>query len=272
MSLNDTLEPENNQPAFDLLSPAQQGLGLYKINSALPDCEKRGIPYLKAVNHTAKKVVIFKPRCRMWDCPQCSQINKALWTWRASHGASWLEANGARLAFVTLTSHEKLDAAGSIAVLPSAWGKVRDRMRRAAPNSEYFIVPEAHKNGRVHLHMITSATLPRKWWKDAPRACGMGYKNDAREVKSVGGVVGYVSKYLTKTLQFSNFGKGFRRVRTSQGWPALPKPEDYPEWTISRIPPETPLSALVTRFETLGYDMTRVDHKTAWELITLIEE
>lgn len=262
-----TDSPAPSQFIEALLSLPPQGLDVVIEQVAAKDCPNTRLPWLKAINHQSRKAVFFPPRCKLWSCPTCGEMNRELWTWRAAHGAKVLYDQGHHLEFVTLTSHEKLDAAGSIKVLPHAWHKVHHRLRRAAPAAQYFLVPEGHKNGRVHLHMITTAHLPKRWWKDAPRACGMGYQSDLQDVRSAGSVAAYIGKYLTKTLQFSNFGRGFRRVRKSQDWPELPELQQPPEWIIYRLPDYASLQGETKRLRQQGYTVATAGSSSAWGFI-----
>lgn len=260
-----TTIPENRS-VEKFLHPSPKGLDVLIEQVAAFECKNAQTPLLKAVNHYAKKAVFFHPRCKLWDCEICGQINKELWTWRAWHGTKFFLQAGWHVDFVTLTSHEKLGAAGSIAVFPSAWDKLRKRVSRKYPGFQYFAVPETHKDGRLHVHMIVTANLPKRWWKNAGRACGMGYQTDLQEVENAG-VTGYVSKYLAKTLQISNLPKGFRRVRTSQGFPKLPMLVLPDGWTFAKLAKDEPLNDAVERLKRGGYEVAIMGHKTAWSYI-----
>jgi len=257
-----------------LLFPSAQRLdSLVEQVCASNKCSNPFVPLLQAVNHTTKTALYYRPRCKLWSCEPCAETNKALWTWRAEHGASSLyKAPGGVLSFITVTSHEALSPGGTLAVLPDAWGKLYWRLKRAAPGVQYFMVPEPHKDGRLHLHAIVSCDLPKRWWKDNARASGFGYQNDVQEVVSVGGVVGYVSKYMSKMLQFTNFQKGFRRVRKSQRWPALPPLALNSDWTIKPLPQDIVLNEAMTFQKMRGYSSTLTDYKTANKIIGVVDE
>lgn len=256
-----------------LLFPSPKGLdSLEEQVVAVDRCPNPHVPLLQAVNHYTKTTLYFRPRCKLWSCPQCAETNKSLWTWRAEHGARTLYNEQQALSFITVTSHEALSPDGTLAVLPSAWNKLRCRMNRAAPGTQYFLVPEPHKDGRLHLHAIVSCDLPKRWWKDNARSCGFGYQNDVQEVVSIGGVVGYVSKYMSKMLQFTNFGKGFRRVRKTQKWPALPQLAQNDDWKIKPLPADMALNDDMRFQGAWGYSATLVDYKTAWKCIGLMDE
>ena len=224
-----TIEPIDDEsqssPASDFMSPAG-GLIVYRtIQQNSEICTALNRPFLKAINHSTKQVVLFRPRCKSWRCPGCAKINAQKVVLRAANGSEVMQSRGAVLDFVTVTSHEKLDPAASLAVLPKAWNKLNRRMSREAASHEYLAIPEQHKDGRWHLHAIVTAKLPKKWWKDNARQCGLGYQSDVQEVRTLGGVAYYVSKYVSKTLENPNLPKNFRRVRASHGWPELPAME-----------------------------------------------
>jgi len=64
--------------------------------------------------------------------------------------------------FVTVTSHEKLTAKQSLYVLPLAWKKLSMRWRRLVGGKPYVVIPERHKDGRVHIHGIFMADAGTK--------------------------------------------------------------------------------------------------------------
>lgn len=145
-------------------------------------------------------------------------------------------ASGKRLAFVTLTSHEKLGAQQSVAVWPKAWKKLHERLRRAVPDTEYLFVPELHRDGRMHAHGIVTDAPARRWWKDEARACGFGYQDDMQEAETLR-VVGYMAKYSAKCLESDKFPRGTRRFRASQGWPKLPAMDPDPRIITRKLDP-----------------------------------
>lgn len=222
---------------------------------------------LLGINHEQRKAVIFRPRCKLWACPACAQTNKNLVTFRADHGAKLLAAQGHDLTFLTLTSHEKLRPEASINVFPKAWGKLRDRASYAAGGMQYFSVPERHKSRRVHAHLIVTAVLSKKWWKDNARACGMGYQSDVQEVAWLGGVGFYIAKYVGKSITGGDWPKGYRRYRTSKGWPKLPDLESDPAWEFEKLPQDAAISHEMALLRRRGYTVALMSHDTAWDFV-----
>jgi hypothetical protein len=247
----------------------QRGLDSLLEQVAENECKNPKVPILRGINHERKIAVFFRPRCGLWSCPQCAKINQEIWTWRASLGGRELAKEYGHVDFLTLTSHEKLDAAASVDVWPDAWDKLRKRAGYHGGELQYFAVPERHKSGRLHVHAIiaTRAQLPKKFWKNAARACGMGYQADSQEVENEGGVGGYVGKYLSKTLQYSNWARGFRRVRTSQGWPKLPSLPQEEGWNFETLPKDIALYDALIVASDLGYEVHMTGHKTAWKYV-----
>lgn len=252
--------------SLDFLSPAG-GLIVYRVTERNSECSALNRPLLKAVNHDKKTAVLFHPRCKSWRCPACASINAQKVILRAVHGSEALIAQGAKFDFVTVTSHEKLDPAASLAVLPLAWAKLNRRIKRVAAAPEYFAVPEQHKNGRWHLHAMTTAKLPKKWWKDNARSCGLGYQSDVQEVKTLGGVAYYVAKYQAKMLQNTNLPLHFRRLRTSQGWPGLPELPELEGWQFLAVPRDVPVQHETDSYQRLGYTVVLADEKSSWDWI-----
>lgn len=174
---------------------------------------------------------------------------------------------GAVLNFLTLTSHERLNASGSLKVWPKAWAKLRERVRYETGGFQFLLVPEQHKNHRLHVHAIETAGLGRRWWKDNARECGLGFMADETEVQTAGGAASYTTKYLTKALLYQHWPKGFRRVRTSQGWPKLEKTEQPDDWYFEPLKRAERLDRAIDDLERAGYDVIVLDHYEAWEVI-----
>lgn len=255
----------------DESSAGSAGLSLLEQVNA-PFCKAPNRPFLKGVNESEMKAVIFQPRCKQWSCPACADINKKLWAIKAFFAAEVIEGTHGKPDFLTLTSHEKLQAKASLFVWPKAWSKLSQRARRKAKDFQYLLIPEQHKNGRLHVHAIETGGLGERWWKDNARACGLGYMAEEEEVRSPGGAAYYVVKYLTKSLQTDVWPKGFRRVRTSQRWPKLPHAPLPEGWLFAPLEHDEPLNRTVTILEHKGYDVLVLDHFEAWEAIKYQEE
>ena len=266
-----TIEPnsdESQSSPSPFFSSPEGGLIVYRITPQnSPNCEALNRPLLKGVNHASKQVVFFRPRCKSWRCPSCAAINAQKATLRALNGAEVLTAAGAKIDFLTVTSHEKLSPDASLAVLPKAWNKLNTRILRATGKPEYFALPEQHKDGRWHLHALVSVKLPKKWWKDNARECGLGYQSDVQEVRSLGGVAYYISKYVTKQLEHKNLPLHFRRVRASAGWPKLPDMPENPDWNFMVVPKDISADFEVQNYQDMGYTVVMADATSAWDWI-----
>jgi len=247
------------------LSLSPKGLDLVLEQFDGLDCPNQRVPWMRGMNKATMQMLLFRPRCKMWSCPVCGKANAWAWAFRAQDGAKELHAAGEPVAFVTLTPHEKLTPGQSWWVMPKAWMKLQARVRRAARGFEYLCVPELHKSGKVHLHMLTTAGLAKRWWKTNGRECGFGYQNDAQEVWSVGGVIGYVEKYLMKGLG-DDVPKGTRRVRTSRGWPKNERERNL-QWEFSLIERDTNIEYLAEAYKLGGFDVAIAGSKTAWKYV-----
>jgi len=194
-------------------------------------CKFGGLLY--AFDNVKKCCFITDADCNAWSCPECRARLKDRWVLRALHGSKLLADGGAVLYFATITSHENLKTFGACAaVFPDAWAKLHKRLNRTTDKREYFLVPEKHKDGRMHVHAIWTFPVNTRWLKDNGRECGFGYKNQIggrghvdEPITDLPRIGQYVGKYLTKSL-----GDGvparFRRVRTSKGWAFAPEPEN----------------------------------------------
>jgi hypothetical protein len=234
-------------------------------------CEKRGRPFLKAYNPEKHMVVFFRPRCKTWSCPACAAINTKLWAARTHYAANEIQEQGEGLQFLTLTSHEKLDGYTSLKVWPKAWKKLHTRANRAGGHGAYLMVPERHKDGRLHMHALVTWDMKSSWWKDNGRACGLGFMNEVEPVRTAGGAATYVTKYLMKSLEDAFWPDGWRRVRLSRDWPKMPDVERPAGWRFSALEKQDKLSEEIMR-HMVGMDRVLVlDHITAWEAIGAID-
>lgn len=206
-------------------SHPRQGVGLnaLKNNSTFSGCETPNRPYLKATDEANKTVYIIRPDCRQWSCKPCAERRRRLWVFIANFGGDNFLAAGRECTFVTLTSHRLVRTlVGGIWVWRRAWPRLSAKMRRAAPGMQYLYVPEHREGFHFHVHMITTADMPERWYKDHSAKAGMGYQAKAEPILSAKHCGGYVGKYLGKALSHMRYPKYFRRVNKSQGWPVPP--------------------------------------------------
>lgn len=238
----------------------------YMSAGEMPICDTPRRPWLMGVNLETKRAVAFKPRCKKWTCPACAEINRKLWGARTYFGAETLANEGKDVYFLTLTSHEKLDAAGSIKVWPQAWKTLRQRAVRwnGGQVFDYLMVPEKHKNGRLHVHLIETLGAGNRWWKDNARAAGLGYMVSEQVCGGAGFASFYVVKYLGKQLGDADWPANFRRVRVSHDWPALPEMEAVPGWHWRVIAADLQLDEELHRVQESGFSLHVLDHYTAW--------
>lgn len=183
----------------------------------------------------ARRAVMARGNCDKWSCPECALRMSERWRLRAQIGVRALVAKGDRVDFVTITSHEKLTSfEATEAVWRHAWAMLYNALKRKKPDLQYFIIPERHKDGRMHVHCIWNAGVSKRWLKDNARKRGLGYEVEVKQIKEWIHAVRYVTKYLTKDMQ-AEMPSHFRRVRVSQSWPDIPAPN-------------TPLSTLKWEF------------------------
>ena len=231
-------------------------------------CEARNRPQMMAINSSLKVAITFRPRCKQWRCPYCAQINKRLWTMKAYYGAEFLQdGEGENLRFITLTSHERLTKRQSWQVWPKAWSKLYMRAKRIQSGASYILVPEQHKDGRLHVHFLATWDMSSRWWKDNARACGLGYMAESEQPRSLAHAAWYVGKYISKQLDTNQWPKGFRRVRPSHNWPKMPQAERPAGWKFFPVPAGDTLHHYVTALEGMHFDLWWADHRQAWSII-----
>jgi hypothetical protein len=105
---------------------------------------------------------------------------------------------------------------------------------------QYLYIPEHREGFNFHVHLITTATLPTRWYKDNAAKTGLGYQAKASRIDHAAECGGYVAKYLGKALSNMVYPKYFRRVNTSRGWPRPPDVGSPYEWAalgsdVSRV-------------------------------------
>ncbi len=99
------------------------------------------------------------------------------------------------------------------------------KMRDTYGKFRYIAIPERHKSGAIHWHMVTGGFRPvlinsGKKYKNTPiHNCTdweHGFSN-VQKVRSKIKVANYISKYITKDLVNSPVRKGKKKYWTSQG-------------------------------------------------------
>lgn len=229
-------------------------------------CKMEGRPYLYGIPKGTKEVVWFRPDCGSWSCPECAIANKNRWSLRISHGVDVYKLQGDTFYFMTLTSHEKLKTgAATLAVWSKAWPKLYARMKRQRNDLKYALVPEKHKDGRWHSHLLINhgfgVKLNRKgkwtskWLHDNPRECGLGFMNDVQPIRDSHLAAWYVSKYVHKSLSAGEWPRYLRRVRVSNNWPELPPTSDFEplEVDYSVCVTKSQIKAILRIWEASGY-------------------
>jgi len=185
-------------------------------------CQRAGVLIGWDVN--AKRALVVRADCDSWNCAECCGRMAEKWALRAEMGARQILRAGETLDFVTITSHEKLpDFASTERVWRLAWAKLYSALKRKKNNLQYMIVPEKHKDGRMHVHALWNANVSQKWLKDNARKRGLGYQCKVIHVPHSGRAQKYVVKYVGKDLG-TDTPAHFRRVRVSHDWADLPAP------------------------------------------------
>lgn len=223
---------------------------------------------MTAVNERLGIGVIFRPRCKCWDCPDCAKTNADLWQTRAEYGADLLQKAGQELVLVTVTAHERHKVSRAVECLPSQWNKLRSRWQRATHKPQYILVPEVGKKGHFHIHFLTTGALGTRWWKDNARESGFGYSNDESERGiSAAKTAFYVGKYLAKQLNNNVWKKGLHRVRTSQGWPKVPPFNRFTDGTFYPLSDGQTIRSVTLSLAAQGYSVALADSRASWTVL-----
>lgn len=219
-----------------------------------------------------KKTYLYLLRCKLWSCEYCGHINKLQWVSKISHGVDVYTAqNITDWQFLTITSHPLLRSQSQcLYVAPLAWKKFSSRIRYHFPKLRYVKIPELHKNGRVHWHMLASGGITTAWLKKNAPKCGYGYMCEAEPVRDGYNSVLYISKELSKQLGLKSWPKGLRRIATTQNWPELPNEKEFEEenldWHYVGEHDKDDLKMLVRKTELLtGHEVILVGKDVLFE-------
>lgn len=194
------------------------------------------------MNKEKRTAMIFNPKCNSWNCEACFEEKKVHWIHQAARGSAILQEQKADLQFITLTSRGYTTPVSSVKFFRDNWPKLRKRAADLTNGWEpwsgyrwaYFLVPERHKSGVLHAHLIAATHIAgKRWWKDNAYASGFGYQVDVIEMVDPKACANYVAKYLHKDAGGLPWPKGFMRVRHSQNWPiSREKKDETWEWAV----------------------------------------
>ncbi len=226
-------------------------------------CDTPGRPLLRAKSDHLNIVILYRPRCRLWTCRFCGESNKRKWVARIAHGVKEYQSEGLEFHFVTLTSHRKLKTAdATVAVFRHAWDVLRRRASREAPGMKYALIPERHESQKLHCHLLTSAHMETRWYKDNSASCGLGYIADEERLLSVKRAAYYVSKHAAKQVGKEIWPKGYRRVRTSHRWPQLPPLETGTAFDTEMLTKQSTVAGERDWWQVKGYTVYCYAHDT----------
>jgi len=207
----------------------------------------------------SKQAVAYQPRCGKWSCAHCAGLNKDEWAEIAIYGINNLSADLPEPQFVTITSRGYVTPQKSLAIFKTSWPKLIRRIVYAQDEKpEYLLVPEHHKNGKLHAHILITANHSVHWWHDAAFKSGMGFMADTKPIESPERAGQYIHKELTKQLAGRSWPRNFRRVRKSQKWP-LPPVSDHPGWESEVFKKEGDKNWQVHLLRDLGYQVYEIE-------------
>lgn len=192
-------------------------------------------------NQSERTAILFNPRCKQWSCDYCAELNKEYWIHQAARGTLVITSEGRSVQFVTLTSRGYTTQNKSLYFFKQNWPKMNRRMKyhtevqtdeHIGAAWAYFLVPEHHKSGVAHFHILAATTIDQKSdWKKHAWASGFGYIVDVQPLVTPKRAADYVSKYLHKGQGAETWPKGFMRVRHSRNWPiSQEQPLEGWEW------------------------------------------
>ena len=226
--MSDVLQPGTSVPGLNALKEQMAGTA---------NCSNLRRPYLVGIDHETGTLKLYRPDCGLWSCPQCAQRNRLHWMHRIAEGVDVYMRAGERWSFATLTANRKRSGFDkTLSDWRHHWPVLYRRIKRyVAPSELHFVMmPERHKNGRVHMHVLWSAVFPgvkayrkktgetyfrSRWLTDNCNGVGLGWIHDNRKIDNSMAAVSYVTKYLVKSTVTEDWPDNLRRVRTSHHWP-----------------------------------------------------
>lgn len=214
-------------------------------------CPRANTPTGIGVNPVTGIAIVSKMGCKSWACPYCSLKRKGWLVVKAYMGIEAYKAQGvANWYFGTLTMHRKWRGAASVVNFKKNWNKFYQRLKRNTDGPLYYILlPERHKDGSLHVHIISTCGAPSRFWKDAGAKCGMGFQNQNEPLNSTVKAAFYVTKYIGKAVGLANWPADLRRVRFSVRWP---KPLQNAPISWQCVPPDMAKHAVRKRLA-MGY-------------------
>jgi len=173
---------------------------------------------------------------------------------KAFLGIEAYKANGIQgWYFGTLTMNKRWRGAASVTNFRKNWNKFYQRMKRKTDGSLYYILlPEPHKDGSLHVHIISTCQAGSRWWKDTGAKCGMGFQNQNEPLRSTAKAAWYVTKYVGKSIENTKWPDDLRRVRFSVRWPQPVQDENF-AWNC--VPPDLAKHYVRKRLA-MGYKLT----------------
>jgi len=229
---------------------------------------KRGM-FMIGLNEGTNSAMLFKARCKQWDCPDCAKINSDLWIMRATWGASKFIDAGDTIDMVTVTAHERHSVRQAVDRLPSQWDALRRKWQRECDKPQYMLTAEVGARGHFHIHFLTTQSPGTRFWKDAARSSGFGFMAQESERGIHPAKAGwYIGKYLAKQLTNNVWRKGFHRVRTSRGWPKLPLLPRSEDWQFRQWVDNLSVADVAMRLAGQGYSVALADERASWHFIS----
>jgi len=124
----------------------------------------------------------------------------------------------------------------------------------------------------MHVHLITTCPVSKKWVKDNARKRGFGFMADVQPLESVGKAAAYCAKYLGKGLGAVSLPPHFRRIRLSQNFPTNDpdngRIRDF-DWLVCRSP--AALWAACEECQKLGYNMVDLETGEVFDFLDMLE-
>lgn len=203
-------------------------------------------PYICFVDGNNKAHLV-QGCCNSWVCPRCGQTRAKQEYWRMVNGAVSLEEAGRKIYMHTLTCRGLELSIAEAEANYGSWTNhfltnCRDRSKAQGDDWTYCQVTERQKRAHPHSHIISPflpddarlitvkkrakngkmedrAIYVSDWYAKRLKTAGLGSQYEITEVRSAKGCATYFAKYLFKDCMFTDWPKGWRRVRYANSWP-----------------------------------------------------
>jgi len=180
--------------------------------------------------------------CKTWACPKCGP--KKVRRLQRAIAKTAQELDLTRFLTLTLDPKSIPEGVDQLKYLREVWRKFCVYLAREfGRTATYISVPEFHRSGVPHLHVLVDQYIRQQWISETWESLGGGRICYIKRVHDIHRVSHYVSKYFTKGMILSA-PFGVRRYTTSRNIRLFERKQGKTGWFFARSSIESLRSAL----------------------------